>query len=258
MATLELEIRNNLINLPTNRGLLKTLNTMYERAGDYSALLSTGVRLARYFEIDLTKDIIEFPICCLKVYEDTVGYITNIEGNAIPLIKDNVERIIVPLPCPEEDTPIGGLHIIRNMPTLLKSVVNCNIVRGLNKVKSTANKIYYLQAGLILDENFKPLLMTSFTYKLSDPSYAIKTLYVDPSILLDATPVDIIRKSILKSVIPAFINMPEGPSKYRIILQDTSDKIIRPSAPNVDTITAELNQILADNAANIAEDVRTR
>ena len=258
MTTLELAIRDNLINLPENRVLLRSLNLMYERAGDYSALLSTGVRLARYFEIDLTKDIIEFPVCCLKVYEDTVSHSRSISGNMIPLIRDNVERIIVPLPCPEEDTPIGGLHVIRNMPTLLKSVVNCNIVRGLTKVKSTTNQIYYLQAGLILDENFKPLLMTAFTYKLSDPNYAIKTLYVDPSILLDVTPVDIIRKSILKSVIPAFINLPEGPSKYRIILQDTSDKIIRPSAPNVDTITAELNQILADNAANIANDVRTR
>ena len=258
MTTLELAIRDNLINLPENRVLLRCLNDMYERAGDYSAELSTGVRLARYFEIDLTKDIIEFPVCCLKVYEDTVSHTKNIEGNVIPLIRDNVERIIVPLPCPEEDIPIGELHVIRNMPTLLKSVVNCNIVRGLTKIKSPTNQIYYLQAGLILDENFKPLLMTAFTYKLSDPRYTIKTLYVDPSILLDVTPVDIIRKSILKSVIPAFINLPEGPSKYRIILQDTSDKIIRPSAPNVDTITAELNQILADNAANIAEDVRTR
>lgn len=251
-------INSYLINLPDSRTLIGSLNSMYNSSDGYSSLIYTGDRFERFFDIDLSATIIELPVCCQAIYQTILTrFYTNERKEIIKFVND-YKRLIVPLPVIDADLPIEQCVKIRNVNSILRYTSLQNIVKGLTKVVSMKGNIYYTQKGLILDSDFKPLLLTTLTIDTNDfDAPKMKTLYLDPSCIISVAD-DIVRKSILRDILPAFINIPDGSNKYRIIIQDRSDIIKHPEIPDINSFDSVISTILKQNKEDITKYILKR
>ena len=221
--------------------------------GPTGILYEDSRALQKYLKIDLSLNTLEFPCTYFKIIEHTVLY-TDKKELYIPLFVSS-----------EHNGSIAGSL------TLLRTLF-CSYGRPCNLIKATVgDTIYYGNRGIILYDDYTPLLMFSIEAdKIEDRRYLPKRriLRINPKVF---TSTDILSKYIKSKFITNIIGIDSEyadtmhtrsrlfqsvPLNYnfKIIIEDFKDWIIEPSIPDVDFTDERINEYLLDNFSSISAD----
>lgn len=147
---------------------------------------------------------------------------------------------------------------LRTATKIFEDVLNLTYMHRIRKV-STPNATYYIGKGLILNSEFKPLLMLSLkvnrTGEIKDAVCRIHPRVFE-------SPKDLINKTIIKKVMPFYMFKEvsvidsiilEGSSykKAEIIISDFDNMFVTPNEPNLSTLDNDVHQCLLDNIRDI-------
>ena len=125
----------------------------------------------------------------------------------------------------------------------------------------TSSTTYYVGTGLILNCEFKPLLMLSLSADVQEGAFTKVNCKVHPRVF--AKPKDLVNKTIIKKAIPYYmtntVNIESTASfhsdylegKVRIIIEDFDDMFVTPNTPSMDNFEESIHQCLIDNIEDI-------
>ena len=209
--------------------------------------------------VDITKDEIEIPVVARTHFESVIY--SKLLGDC-----NNVEKLILPL----YDNSRSQSR--RTFDSILRQIFcNTHYNERLQKIVTNKGDIYYGGKGIILDENFNPLLMCTLLTKIIDYDevgkrslYYRPICYVHPKVFEE--PTKLINKGIITKLIPfysnteinspvnynsVFINGYES-KKVKIIIDSFDRFFVRPVKPAPSTCSNEvLNECLVDNIEDI-------
>lgn len=210
----------------------------------------------RFLEIDLSGNSIECPIMCRMVAEP---YIRNFEVK-------KVKGVTVPL-------YTNHVPALKRTASSIFKFFNTQAFDRLNKVTTNKGEIYYGGKGIILNSEFKVLVLCVCEYEYrSSGNFSIPYIcgykaYIHPSVFLSN---GLIEKGIIKTYIPSIID--EGISCYdtsdaiassnmieaKVIISDVTDKFIKtPVKPKIKSFTVEnVNKFLVDNLDEVWDNTR--
>lgn len=210
--------------------------------------------------IDISGDEVIIPIIAKNAVECTM--FTNFLGES------EYQKVVIPL--------------YRNSLTIMKRTTNSIIKEfftnttfstKLKTIVTPKEDTYYGNTGIILDKDFKPLILCCVVcrkIKEESPScmkYYKLLIYVSPDIFINGK--DSVSKYILKKIIPFYstytlpnITISRVFSEYflnsdlnikpKIVIEDISSFIKTPALPNPDTCSDKaLNALLQDNIEEI-------
>lgn len=212
--------------------------------------------------VDITKDDIEIPAITRAFYESLFQY-TLIHTNI------KIEKIILPLYTNSRDRNLRTFNGI-----IKEAFCDTNINLRLRKIITSKNEIYYVGFGIILDENYNPLLMNSIRSRkvVTEDDEGIKVpcmeyyraiCRVSPVVFTE--PGKLINKGIIKKLIPLYTttdtifpssnyNILSNPDskKVEVIIDDFSKFFITPITPTPsEYINVTLNKCLNDNIEEV-------
>ena len=126
---------------------------------------------------------------------------------------------------------------------------------------STPSTTYYVGTGLILNHEFKPLLMLSLSADVQEGTFTKANCRIHPRVFEE--PKDIVNKTIIKKALPYYmyntVNIESTTSftseylngKVRIIIEDFDEMFVTPNIPSVDDLEENMHQCLIDNIEDI-------
>lgn len=237
-------------------------NDSYERDSLRTALtLDSNNVFRRNLVIEVNNDEIEVPVIARNQFE----YIISSElASHRYIISD---KIILPL---YDNKPSQGRRtfdsIIRQMFT------NVEYSERLQKVITNKGEVYYGGKGIILDENFTPLLLCTLTAKKSTATEELGSLmyyyrpvcHINPKVFLE--PDRLINKGIIKKLIPIYtensISIPRtyglfranniGNRKVKVVIDNFDKFFTVPTKPTPSTCSNDiLNECLVENIEDI-------
>ena len=219
----------------------------------------------KYIKVDLDKDIIEIPC----IYKYPVGQALA-DNNR--LRQDNAPHIVdtlyIPMSCLEEDPRQS-----KTSSTLLrKFFYDTAPVMNLCR-KRTPNETYLGGEGIILYDDFTPLIMMSLVVKREKARIEGTYSYTPISQVVHLNPIiyskdDMLAKYIRTKFIAALLSIsapptylsryklrnPSGiynnnqlPWKFTIIIDDFSDFFVTPKVPDAKFSNEDINHLLSDN-----------
>lgn len=218
---------------------------------------------SKFFVVNIASDEIEVPIFARSAIENAI-----INNLRYPLI-NNIKKVIISM-------YINGLPQSRGRADsiIMDFFKNVTFSDRLLKVITAKGEVYYGNKGLILDEDFNPLLMCSLMCKKLEymgeqrMSYYKPVVHVGPQVLSDNN--KLINKSILKKIIPLYISHSISPVcvpsyfvnnipcniKPQILISDMSKYIEEPVKPAPQKCSNEvLNQLLIDNIDEVLNQI---
>lgn len=166
----------------------------HNNSGRGSDKLLNSPSFRKFLQVDMSKDTMEIP--------------TIMSGAGLETISDSVRMLETPL-------YVLPLYVSRDIGTyktsdsVIRHLLATPYNNRLVKVKMPSGLILYGGKGLILDSNFKPLLLCTVKCHKAAASESCKivvdsaVVHVNPIVFLDST--SLISKSIVKKVIPFYL-----------------------------------------------------
>lgn len=212
--------------------------------------------------VDVSSDEIEVPVIAKAAIEGTVA------GKLMDV--NNVQKVVVSL----------YVNSYTQTRRTADSIVNeffsrTNFNSRLQKVITNKGEVYYGGKGIILDKDFKPLILCSLICKKTIDSsdtymdYYKPVIRISPEVFLNES--GLIHKSILKKIIPYYLThsmkkVNNYSSTFRdripkntvphILVEDSSRFIESPVLPNPNTCSNEsLNELLIDNIQDVLNEM---
>ena len=209
--------------------------------------------------VDIKEDEIEIPVVAREHFESIIS--SKLLGNC-----NNVEKLILPL------YDNSGIQSRRTFDSILRQIFyNTGYSRRLQKIVTNKGEIYYGGKGIILDENFNPLLMCTLLAKIVDYEevgkrslYYRPVCYVHPKVFEE--PTKLLNKGIITKLIPFYtnveINTPHHyigqflnnfeDKKVKVVIDNFDKFFTRPVKPTPSTCSNEiLNECLVDNVEDV-------
>ena len=202
--------------------------------------------LCRHFSFDVSPTVVEVPVLCFNAVREVMKYYHE------PSL--NTERFPV--------NPIVNIPLFEGSYTTTSAatvVINQAIRRGyksgLCKVTTTKN-IYYIGKGIIFDNNFKLLMLTTvMLVKLEGyptPNIEKTILYVDPTVF---TRGDIVSNFIIKKIIP-IIHESTTTDLTDVVIKNMNHLLKTPVEPTVKDIEEKnISKFVKANAENITREL---
>lgn len=204
------------------------------------ANLENGRVFSHLMSIDISKDSFEVPLFARSL--------------ALTAKKKGYTEVVIPM---FNNTSFG--LIARKMAgTILYSFLNTKFTERLSGIKSASGHIYYGCPGLILDENFNPLLMLTMKVSyVNGDAIADKCICRIPQSVLSRQD-ELIPKTIYKKIVPLYCTKPlthvrlDGIAQLHlngqhveVILHSSPSIMLAPVLPTPDGITDDVfNRIL--------------
>lgn len=238
-------------------------NITVEDVNNSDVTLDRNNVFGKLFVVNIAPDEIEVPIFVRPAIEEVVR--NNLQYPSI----SNIKKVIVPM---YVNSYPQSRRTADSIITDFFTRVDFN--QRLQKVTTNKGEVYYGGKGLILDKDFKPLLLCSLVCKKMEHrgrqimSYYKPVVHVSPQVFLDGN--GLISKSILKKVIPLYVShnilsvntpsyfrsdIPDN-TKPQILIDDVSGYIEEPIKPTPQKCSDEvLNQILIDNIDEVLNQI---
>lgn len=204
------------------------------------ANLENGRVFSHLMSIDISKDSFEVPLFARYL--------------ALAAKKKGYTEVVIPM----FNNTSFGLITKRMAGIILYSFLNTRFTKRLSGVKSASGHIYYGCPGLILDENFNPLLMLTMQVSYVDGSaIADKCICRIPQSVLSRQD-ELIPKTIYKKIVPLYCTNPlthvrlNGINQthlvgqhVEVILHSSPSIVLSPVLPTPEGITDDVfNRIL--------------
>lgn len=211
--------------------------------------------------VDIKENEIEIPVVAREHFESLI--VSKLLGNC-----NNVERLILPL----YDNSTGQSR--RTFDSILRHIFcNTGYSKRLQKIVTSKGEVYYGGKGIILDENFNPLLMCTLLAKIVNYEeiskrslYYRPVCYIHPKVFEE--PTKLINKGIITKLIPLYTNVEiDAPTQYyyrdqfldnfedkkvKVVIDNFDKFFTRPVKPTPSTCSNEvLNECLVDNVEDI-------
>lgn len=248
-----------------------TLNNVFCLRGDLSTdtTLSNGLALDehnvcnRMLVTDISSDEIDVPMIAKPAIEISVS------DNLI--YHNNINKVITFLYVNSRN------QIRRTADSIITEFFSRTTFNNrLQKVITNKGEVYYGNRGIILNENFNPLILCSVMSKKVEKDGTIYMNYykpiirISPEVFLNDT--GLIHKSILKKIIPFYLthnigsipfydsifrsSIPEN-TKPQILIEDISRFIEVSATPNPNTCSNKtLNKLLLDNIDDVLNQIK--
>lgn len=244
-----------------------SLNRIFTRSGGYNreSILGLNVTfdkhnvLSRMLVVDVSSDEVEVPVVAKSLVESVIT------DNLI--YSNNIQKVVVPLYVNSRN------QSRRTADSIINDFFTRTMFRHrLQKVTTNKGEVYYGNRGIILDKDFKPLILCSvLCKKVEDESrlymdYYKTIVHVSPEVFLNET--GLINKHILKKVIPFYLThninvvgtydgrfrsrIHDENAKPQILIGDISKFIETPVLPNPSTCSNKaINEFLLDNIDDV-------
>lgn len=209
--------------------------------------------------VDIKENEIEIPVVAREHFENIIR--SKLLGNC-----SNVEKLILPL----YDNSRSQSR--RTFDSILRQIFyNTGYSSRLQKIVTNKGEVYYGGKGIILDENFNPLLMCTLLAKIVDYEevgkrslYYRPVCYVHPKVFEE--PTKLLNKGIITKLIPFYTNVEiDAPhhsrdhflnnfedKKVKVVIDNFDRFFTRPIKPTPSTCSNEvLNECLVDNVEDI-------
>lgn len=248
-----------------------TLNNVFVLTGEYDRDSSLDYNLTfdehnvfnRMLVVDVLSDEVEVPMVAKAVIENVIS------DNLIHSY--NTQKVVIPLYVNSRNQSRRTADSIVN-----EFFSRTQFSNRLQRVTTNKGEIYYGNRGIILDKDFKPLILCSIVCKKVEErgmvymDYYKPIIRISPEVFLGDT--GLINKSILKKIIPFYLThdvgrvytydgkfrskIPEN-TKPQILIEDISRFIETPAIPNPNTCSNEaLNKLLLDNIDDVLMQIR--
>lgn len=243
-----------------------SLNMVFSRSGEHSIKPTLGLNvtfdkhnvLSRMLVVDVSSDEVEVPVVAKSLVESVIT------DNLIH--SNNIQKVVVPLYVNSRN------QSRRTADSIINDFFTRTMFRHrLQKVTTNKGEVYYGNRGIILDKDFKPLILCSILSKKVETrtmvfmDYYKPIIHVSPEIFLNET--GLINKHILKKIIPFYLThsidrviaydgrfrsmIPEN-TKPQILIEDISKFIETPVLPNPSTCSNKaINEFLLDNIDDV-------
>lgn len=209
--------------------------------------------------VDIKEDEIEVPVVAREHFESIIS--SKLLGNY-----SNVEKLILSL------YDNSSSQARRTFDSILRQIFcSTNYAKRLQKIVTNKGEIYYGGKGIILDENFNPLLMCTLLSKVIDYEevgkrslYYRPVCYVHPKVFEE--PTKLMNKGIITKLIPFYSNTEIDSPRYyssvfidgyedkkvKVVIDSFDKFFVRPVKPTPSTCSNEiLNECLVDNIEDI-------
>lgn len=202
--------------------------------------------------VDISEENVEIPTIARVYYESTIWH--NLQTPS------SIERVVLPL-------YVNGTEKSRRTfdGIIREFFASTTFDERLVKVITGRGDVYYGGSGLILDENFEPLLMCGLKARKvpneNNMEYYRAVCYIHPKVFVE--PSKLVNKGIIKKLIPLYttadIRFPDdmfthnsNNKKVEIIIDDFSRFFVSPIAPIPNKCNdSTLNKCLNDNIEEI-------
>jgi len=177
----------------------------------------------------------------------------------VPLTADDAVTVVIPLYTSEQVRTCSGAE------TILKHFSRYNFSR-LNKVVTPKGETYYGNSGIILDDNFNPLILTTvkivydFTGRRPTMTRCGYKVYMHPRVFTDDT--KLLNKSLAKKGIAYYLSnyavnqWGVAPIEYKVEIDDCSKFIVKAQSPKVASFTnEEVTTLLQENIDEVLRQV---
>lgn len=204
-----------------------------------------GETFTKFISIDLTGDLFEIPALYVlpALHVRNLGY----------------DKLVIPL-----DLSSTSFKKISMASSILYSVGAFTHSNGLLKIITSKENIYYGNRGIILDENFNPLFLTTYVIEKADTnSYKVRQVNCRVPHEVFQRQDEVIPKTIYKKLIPLYgvstfqIPYIPGPgnfinfsavNKVQVIIGEMPEIIVNSNTPEPSSATdEEFARILRDN-----------
>lgn len=218
-------------------------------------------RTYRYLELDLTKKILEVPICVSRDVYSQIYQIVKGEKKNLGL-----EKLLIDF----ESKAFINLGD-RQIPSSL--IFGFGYKDGTFVKVNLKGSIYYIAHGIVLDHLLHPLLIYTIDLDLvKDSNFMISLnpkVYIDPKVYENNK--QPIEKHIILRLIPSIVSskvwLPQFGSyiasddnqdhKVKIIITDLSNYFLKINKPdNLQNINEDLNQLIVDNLESMIYESR--
>lgn len=211
----------------------------------------------KMFVVDISVDEIEVPMFAKAVVEENVGFNLIAEQTLI-------HKVVIPLYVNSYN------QNKRTADSIINEFSKVNFNTRLQKVTTNKGEVYYGGKGIILNKDFKPLILCSMLCRKDEfrsneyMDYYKPIIRVSPEVFLNET--GLINKTIIKKIIPFYLThiiptiysrnrfrdkLADG-RKPQILIEDISRFIETPALPNPDTCSNEaLNKLLLDHIDDV-------
>lgn len=207
----------------------------------------------KMFVVDISSDEIEVPMFAKALIENLVTHNFSVGVDTL------FQKVVIPLYVNSYN------QNRRTADSIINEFSRVDFDRRLQKVTTNKGEVYYGGRGIILDSDFKPLILCSILCKKEEfrtfeyMDYYKPIVRVNPEVFLNET--GLINKTIIKKIIPFYLthNIPVINTrcifrdklenrKPQILIEDSSRFIETPTLPNPSTCSNEaLNKLLLDN-----------
>lgn len=219
-------------------------------------------------KVDVRDDTFEIPVIGTRHFEslfiNSCSYTE--DGNGLSFKRNNLNEIIFPL------FSGGSTYGKRTFDSIIKAFFfQTPMHHRLRKITTNKGDIFYGGRGIVLDNNYVPLLLCNMEMKkINSGTLSGKILYIRP--VLRVSPIvfernDIICKGIVKKLIPIFSNeqlyMPTDKSSFksrcpfstaRVLVDDLGKFFVKPAPPaSVGTINEDLNKCLEEHIDEVLD-----
>lgn len=204
-----------------------------------------GETFTKFISIDLTGDLFEIPAIYAPI--------------AIRVRSLGHDKLVIPL-----DLSSMSFKNTSLASSILNSIGSFNHFNGLLKIITSKENIYYGNRGVILDENFNPLFLTTYVIEEADTnSYKVRQANCRIPHEVFQRQDEVIPKTIYKKLIPLYgvstfqspyIPMPadsinfSAVNKVQVIIGEMPEIVVSSNTPEPSSATdEEFTRILRDN-----------
>lgn len=199
------------------------------------ANLENGRVFSHLMSIDISKDSFEVPLFARSL--------------ALNAKRNGYTEVVIPM----FNNTSFGLITMKMAGAILYSFLNTRLIKRLSGVKSASGHIYYGCPGLILDENFNPLLMLTMQVSyVHGKAIADKCICrISQSVLSRQS--ELIPKTIYKKIVPLYCTNPlnyvslNGTNQthlvgqyVEVILHSSPSIVLSPVLPTPEGITDDV------------------
>jgi len=201
--------------------------------------------LCRSFSFDVSPKTVEVPVLCYHVVKEVMKQYHSSNNT-----EENPVNPIVNIPL-----FIGSDYLTSAATVVINQAIRRGYKSGLCKVTTTKN-VYYIGKGLIFDNNYKLLMLTTvMLVKLEGyptPNIMQTILYVDPTVF---TRGDVVSNFIIKKIIP-IIHESTTTDVTDVVIKNMNHLLKFPVEPTVRDIEEKnISKFVKANAENITREL---